>query len=187
VTESSGDETRDLIERLVADDPAALELVYALYGARCNAVAYRVLQNEDSARDAVQEALLSLWRHRHGLVVRTAGLLPWLTVVSRNAAIGILRSEGSRIQREARVLTPVRDHASADPVNVVSARNDANEVRFALQQLPLEQQQVVELAYFKYLTMAQIAEQTATPVGTVKRRVQLALRRLARIMTEAAL
>src|SRR5579864_8401535 len=92
----------DLIKRLVADDASALEEVYKLNVGRCNAIAYRILHDDESARDAVQEAFLSLWRHRHGLVVRTAGLSPWLAVVVRNAAIGILRRETWRTQREER-------------------------------------------------------------------------------------
>ena len=102
VTETESGEISELIQQLAADEPTALERAYQLYGARCNAIAYRILQDDDSARDALQEAFLSLWRHRHGLVIRTGGLAPWLTVVTRNAALGILRSATSRAQRESR-------------------------------------------------------------------------------------
>jgi RNA polymerase sigma-70 factor, ECF subfamily len=186
VTEAGPAEGSDLVRRLAADEPAALERTYELYGARCNAIAYRVLQNDEAARDAVQEAFLSLWRHRRGLVVRTGGLWPWLSVVTRNAAIGILRSETWRARREQRFDANKTEPPTADPLEVAAARGDATRLRGALQALPPEQQNVVELAYFRFLTMTQIAEQTATPVGTVKRRAQLALRRLARLMSEDA-
>jgi len=179
-------EALDLVQRLAGDEPAALERAYELYGARCNAVAFRVVQNEEAARDAVQEAFLSLWRHRHGLVVRTGGLLPWLTVVARNAAIGILRSDAWRARREERFDAARSEAAPSDPFELAAAQSDTASLRRALRSLPPEQQDVVELAYFKFLTLAQIAERTATPLGTVKRRAQLALRRLARLLHEGA-
>lgn len=185
MTETALDEAADLVRRLAADEPAALERAYELYGARCNAVAYRILHDDESARDAVQEAFLSLWRHRHGLVVRTGGVLPWLTIVTRNAAIGILRSETSRLQRESRAEALPPERPGKDPADVVSARGDAERLRSALLALPEEQQSVVELAYFRYLTMSEIAERTATPLGTVKRRAQLALRQLGKLMNES--
>lgn len=186
VKETEPEEIAELIKELAADEPSALERAYQLYGARCNAIAYRILLDDDSARDAVQEAFLSLWRHRHGLVVRTGGLVPWLTVVTRNAALGILRSATSRAQRESRAQKLSPDQTAADPAEVVTARNVSGILHDALGKLPAEQQSVVELAYFKYLTMAQIAERTATPVGTVKRRAQLALRHLGKLINESA-
>lgn len=179
------EEAADLVRRLGADEPAALERAHALYAARCNAIAYRILRDDAAAQDAVQEAFLSLWRHRHGLVVRTGGLLPWLSVVTRNAAIGILRSDSWRARREEKF-----NNASAgtepDPLERAAASSDAARLHSALRTLPPEQKNVVELAYFRYLTMAQIAERTATPVGTVKRRAQLALRHLSRLLAEGA-
>jgi len=185
VTKTESGEITELIQQLAADEPTALERAYQFYGARCNAIAYRILQDDDSARDAVQEAFLSLWRHRHGLVIRTGGLAPWLTVVTRNAALGILRSATSRAQRESRAHELSPSQTAGDPAELVTARNVAGMLQSALRKLPAEQQSVVELAYFKYLTMSQIAERTATPLGTVKRRAQLALRQLGKLLNES--
>jgi RNA polymerase sigma-70 factor, ECF subfamily len=179
-------ETADLVRQLAAGNAAALERAFALYAARCNAVAYRVLRDDESARDAVQEAFLSLWRHRAGLVVRTGGLLPWLIVVTRNAAIAIIRSQAWRARREERAMADSAKTETADPAELVSAHSDTDKLRSALRSLSPEQQNVIELAYFRYFTMAQIAERTSTPLGTVKRRAQLALRRLGKLMSETA-
>lgn len=184
VTERIVDESADLVRRLAAGEELALEKAFELYGERCNAIAYRILHNGELARDAVQDAFFALWRHREGLVVRTAGLAPWLYVVTRNAALGILRSETARLRREERVETQPDSRGSPDPADVVSARSNADVLEAALRKLPTEQQGVLELAYFKYLTMSQIAEQTQAPIGTVKRRVQLGLRHLGKILSE---
>jgi RNA polymerase sigma-70 factor, ECF subfamily len=186
VTLSEAAETLDLVRRLAGDESAALERAYELYGGRCNAIAFRILQSDEAARDTVQEVFLSLWRHRHGLVVRTGGLLPWLVVVTRNAAIAMLRSDAWRARREERFNATKAEPAPSDPLDLAATQSDVVRLRGALRSLPPEQQNVVELAYFKFLTMAQIAERTATPVGTVKRRAQLALRHLARLLHEGA-
>jgi RNA polymerase sigma-70 factor (ECF subfamily) len=184
VTDAPPEETADLIRRLAGGDPSALEQAFAAYGPRCNAIAYRVLHDDDRARDAVQEAFLSLWRHRGGLIVRSSGLLPWLSVVTRNAALGILRAETARSRRESRVASA--EIGGGDPSERVIRQGDAGLVRGALRELPREQRQVIELAYFRYLTLAQIAQQTATPLGTIKRRAQTAMRQLARRLSEGA-
>jgi RNA polymerase sigma factor (sigma-70 family) len=177
-------DSSELVRRLVDGDPSALEDAFREHAERCNAVAFGVLGDGHRARDAVQEAFLSLWRHRQGLVVRTAGIGPWLTVVTRNAALGMLRSARARSRREERALPDESMTTTPDPAELVTRSVDAREVRGAIASLPLEQQTVIELAYFRFMTMAQIAERTETPLGTVKRRAQLALRHLGRILSE---
>jgi len=173
------DSAHDLIRRLTSDDPSALDDAYRAHGSRCYSTAYAILRDATLAEDAVQEAFLSLWRHRHGLVARTAGVGPWLVVVSRNAALESLRRESRRAAREARVpeSSPVEDPAAA-----VAAQAAAAEVRAALNELPDDQRIVIEYAYFRRRTMAEIAQATSTPLGTVKSRVRLALARLGSLL-----
>jgi len=171
----------DLIRRLGDDDPAALEDAFSRYARRCKAVAYRVSQDDARAEDAVQEAFLALWLHRKGLVVRTAGIRPWLVTVTRNAALAALRSDQRRGRREERVFEQ-ESPAVAEPFDSVSAKAASTQVRAALAELPEEQRNVIALAYYKFKTMREIAEQTGAPLGTVKRRAQLGLQRLARVL-----
>ncbi len=172
---------QDLIRRFGEDDPTALEEAYKRYARRCNAVAYRVLQDDVRAEDAVQEAFLALWMHRKGLIVRTAGISPWLVTVTRNAALAALRSDQRRGRREERVFEQ-EPQTAADPFQSVSAKAAGTQVRAALAELPEEQRNVIALAYYRFMTMREIAEQTGAPLGTVKRRAQLGLQRLARTL-----
>jgi RNA polymerase sigma-70 factor, ECF subfamily len=183
----TADDQADLIRRLASGDTAALEEAYRMHAGRCNAIAYRVLHDDAAAQDAVQDAFFSLWRHRDGLVVRSAGIGPWLVVVTRNAALAMLRSGQARIAREERVSAPVDTPSKtggADPFERADAREQAGRVRQAVAQLPAEQRDVIEMAYFRFLTMSQIAQATGTPVGTVKRRAQSALRGLGSLLEE---
>lgn len=173
----------DLVPRLASGDQRALAEAYDRFAPRCREVAYRVLRDDALAEDAVQEAFTTLWRRRTGLVVREAGIAPWLIVVTRNAALSALRADTRRRLREEREATiPDAATDNADPFEAVT-RNDAGaQVRAALEDLPPEQRDVIKLAYFDRLTLAQVAERTSAPLGTVKRRAQLALARLARIV-----
>ncbi|MBV8367002.1 MAG: RNA polymerase sigma factor [Candidatus Eremiobacteraeota bacterium] len=170
----------DLVQRLSADDATALEEAYRHYAPRCKGVAYRLLRDDVRSEDAVQEAFFALWRHRHGLVVRTGGISPWLYTVTRNAALGIMRAEARRAAREERAQEP--DGVGRDPADEVAARAAAGAVRTALEGLPDEQRTVISQAYFGALTLAQIAQRTGAPLGTVKRRAQLGLAKLARAL-----
>jgi len=173
----SGPRDLELVQRLTSGDPAALEDAYREYAARCKAVAYRVLRDETRAEDAVQEAFLTLWRHRDGLVARTAGIGPWLFTVTRNAALAAIRAETRRRAREERV---AEFGQVDDPSETVAAREAASGVRAALADLPEEQRAVITYAYFGALTLPQISQRTGAPLGTVKRRAQLGLSKLAR-------
>jgi RNA polymerase sigma-70 factor, ECF subfamily len=170
----------DLARRLAAGEQAALEEAYRLYVIQCRATAYRVLQDETLAQDAVQEAFLSLWRHREGLVVRAAGVRPWLLVVTRNAALNMLRSARRRATRESG--NPPETVDSIDPTDVAATNIEAADLRAAVMELPPDQRTVITMAYFARRTLAEIARQTGAPLGTVKRRAQLGLQRLGRII-----
>lgn len=171
-----------VIARLSADDPSALAEAYDRHAARCRGVAYRVLRDDALAEDAVQEAFASLWRRRDGLTVRAAGLAPWLVVVTRNAALTLLRADTRRRLREERDAAATPDEHGRDPSDLVTADETAASVHAALDDLPQEQRDVIRLAYFDRLTLAQVAERTGAPLGTVKRRAQMALQRLARLI-----
>lgn len=174
----------DLARRLAAGEQAALEDAYRLHAAQCLATAYRVLRDQTLAQDAVQEAFLSLWRHREGLVVRAAGLRPWLVVVARNAALNMLRAAQRRSARETGAAASAD---GIDPTDVVAANLEAADLRAAVMELPAEQRTVITLAYFARRSLAEIAQQTGAPLGTVKRRAQLGLQRLGRIFGDKSL
>ena len=171
-----------LVARLRAGDPGALADAYDRHAARCRGVAYRVLRDDALAEDAVQEAFATLWRRRDGMTVHAAWLSPWLVVVTRNAALTLLRADTRRRLREDRDFAGTPVEHGRDPSDVVTAGEAAAAVTSALGELPREQREVITLAYYDRLTLAQVAERTGAPLGTVKRRAQMALQRLARLI-----
>lgn len=173
----------DLASRLASGDQSALDEAYRVYAPRCKAVAMRTLGDDALAQDAVQDAFLSLWHHRAGLVVRAAGIGPWLVVVTRNAALNIARSGRRRAAREA---ANASIEPAPDPTVIAVANVEAAGIREAVDRLPQEQRSVIRLAYFGGATLAEVAAKTGAPLGTVKRRAQLALARLARTLGDPA-
>ena len=172
----------DVIRRLADDDPRALADAHRLHAGRCRAVAFRILHDDAAAEDAVQDAFLALWRHRGGLVVREAGVGPWLVVATRNAALNIARGSARRAAREHAVDIAEPSADLRDPLDAAIARAEAADLRTAIAGLPSEQRDVIRLAYLSGNTLAQVATTTGAPLGTVKRRAQLALARLARAL-----
>jgi len=172
----------ELISRLAGDDQSALDEAHRAYSMRCKAVAMRTLSDDALAQDAVQEAFLSLWHHRRGLVVRAAGIGPWLVVVTRNSALNIARSGRRRAAREA-AQAPLE--AAPDPTDLAVANVEAAGLRDAIERLPDEQRSVIRLAYYAGATLSEVAARTGAPLGTVKRRAQLALARLARALGDS--
>jgi len=168
----------DLLARIAARDDAALGLLYDRYSRLALGLAYRVLGDRGQAEDVVQEAFLSVWRRAASFDARRGSPRGWLTTIVHNAAIDRRRGRFRHQQDEV----DIDDHAwrlTGDDVwEDVSRTLDREQVRRALAEIPVEQRQTLELAYFGGLTQTEIAERTGEPLGTVKSRARLGLRRL---------
>jgi RNA polymerase sigma-70 factor (ECF subfamily) len=157
----------------------AFEVIYERHVAAAYSLAYRMCGTAGMAEDAVQDAFLSLWRNRHRYQARRGEPRSWLLGIVHNCAIDRLRRgaryEGRRASSEGieqRLEDPERTE------DVAEQRAQAEDVRAALETLPPEQRQVVELAYYGGLSHREIASLLDAPVGTVKGRMRLALLKL---------
>jgi RNA polymerase sigma-70 factor, ECF subfamily len=176
---------RDLMERVASQDDAALGEVYDRYAGIAFALAYRTLGDRGQAEDVVQEAFLSLWRRAHTFDAERGNLKSWLMTIVRNAAIDRRRG---RFRHEATEQN-IDDHAwrlESDDVWGDVERNLTGEaVREALDVLPDTQREVIQLAYFGGLSQSEIAERTGLPLGTIKSRARLGLRKLHEVLQPA--
>ncbi len=182
------DETSDeaVLAAIQQRDDAALGELYDRYGRLAFGLAYRILGERGVAEDVVQEAFLSVWRRASSFQAGRGSARSWLMSIVHNAAIdrrrGRYRREQSDVQLDD-VAYRVETDAD-DTFTVVAAGIAADQVRVALDELPLEQRQAIDLAYFGGLTHQEIAERTATPLGTVKSRMRLGLRKLRTLLSE---
>jgi RNA polymerase sigma-70 factor (ECF subfamily) len=168
--------------RLVAvrDDPLAFAIIYDRHSRAALALATQICSRHAVAEEVVQEAFLSLWRSRGHYDDRRGAVRPWLLWIVRNRAIDVLR-QGILYDGAPAGLELIDDllHAHEHIDDEVSRREDAREVLAALDGLPQEQSSVIALAYYGGYTQAEIASMLGTPIGTVKGRMRLGLRKMA--------
>ncbi len=157
----------------MALDEPAFDRAYRAYAARLRAVAYDVVRDRDAAEDVVHGALVRVWSAGAYKPERGA-LLPFLIACVRREAFDALRAAKRRHLREVRVAADpvaVDEFSAIDPV-------EARRVRSALDALPDAQRDIIMRTYYGHRTLAEVAQDTNIPLGTVKSRLAGALRRL---------
>ncbi len=166
-----------LMQRFARGDRRALEAFYERHGGLALALAQRMLGERDLAEDAVQEAFVSLWRHAGEFDATRCAPRTWLLSIVRNRCIDELRRRSSLEKRIALLAAQPRAIGD-DPWPETWKRTCGAAVARALAELPTEQREVVELAFYRGLSHAQIADTTGAPLGTVKKRMRTGLKRL---------
>jgi RNA polymerase sigma-70 factor, ECF subfamily len=169
----------DLMALVHDGDARAFEVIFDRHGDVAFSLAYRMCGRRSVAEDIVQEAFLSLWRSSVRYDRGRGSVRSWVLGVVHNRAIDAFRRDAVRITRTVgdesiAERMPAPDRTDAE----VERRDEARQVRTALQELPPDQRQVIELAYFSGFSHSQIAEMLKLPAGTVKGRMRLGLTKL---------
>ncbi|MDQ6842322.1 MAG: sigma-70 family RNA polymerase sigma factor [Actinomycetota bacterium] len=169
----------DLLELLATGDSRALEVIFDRHSGPAFSLAFRMCGRQTMAEDIVQEAFLSLWRSGARYDPTRGSVRSWVLTAVRNRAIDAFRRESVTASRdvaddEAAARLPALERTDSE----VERREDARRIRVALQELPAEQRQVIELAYFGGFTHTEIARMLDLPAGTVKGRMRLGLTKL---------
>jgi RNA polymerase sigma-70 factor (ECF subfamily) len=171
----------ELLDRIAAQDQSAFEALYLRHSDLVYSIALRVVADPGIAQDVAQEVFLRLWRHPGLFDVTRGRFVSWLMSVARNRAVDEVRSRGRRRLREVMPAPGADDPAdpqAVDPQLAAQYADERDEVRRALVLLPEEQRVAVELAFFGGMTQQEIASVLNTPLGTVKTRVRLAMKKL---------
>ena len=175
-----GDE--ELMRRLFHKDKQAFEAIFDRYGDLVYSTALRVLRDAHLAQDVSQEIFVRLWRKPESYVAERGRFLTWLISVTRNRAVDEIRSRGRRLRHETASPEEQEREIPAgegnDPALNAQLAEQARTVRAALTELPPEQRQVIELAYFGGLTQQEISDRLDQPLGTVKTRIRLGMQKL---------
>lgn len=154
-----------------------MEALYDLLSRRAFGLAYRMLGDSQSAEDVVQDAFLSVWRAAERIDLARGRLQSYVLTVVHRRAIDVLRRRKGSQAGELPEDMPLADER-ADVAASVARALDGEAVRGALDVLPEEQKQVVDMAYFQGLTHVEIADGLGLPLGTVKSRLRLAMDKL---------
>lgn len=160
-------------------DQRAFEIIFERHSTVAFSLAYRMCGRRTMAEDIVQEAFLSLWRSGARYDRGRGSVRSWVLGVVHNRTIDAFRRETVRAGRDvaddgALERLPAQERTDAE----VQRRDEADQVRSALGELPADQRQVIELAYFGGFSHSQIADMLKLPAGTVKGRMRLGLSKL---------
>ena len=178
-THDYGDD--DLVVRIGSGDADAFGHLFRRYAPMATAVARRILGHQFLAEETVQEAFLDLWRSPDRFDRQRGSVRSWLMITVHHRAVDLVRREESQRQRALSVERDVlvEEHDVAEGVvEALGIPEERRLVRSALAALPPLQMQVIELMYFVGLSQSMIAAELRLPLGTVKSRTLLGMRRL---------
>jgi len=161
-----------LMERIRTRDTTAFEALYDGYHRLVFGIGLRMLGDPTMAEDLTQTVFLKIWTTPDAF--RGGSFVAWVSRVTRNRALDVLRSRAVRPEAEIPADLPLEGALDDD----VFRRLDAQRVRDALALLPPEQRGLIELGFFGGVTHQELARRTDTPLGTVKTRIRSGLRRM---------
>ena len=180
------DET--LIRLIARTQPDALSALYDRYNRLVFSLALNVVGDRATAEEITLDVFTRVWEKALTYQADQARVHTWLTRITRNRSIDILRRRSSRDEHHTVSWTDVTDEAipngSPNPEEFAEFSLQQTRIKAAIVQLPVEQQQALALAYFKGYSHRQIAELLDQPLGTIKTRLRLALHKLRHLLGE---
>ncbi len=182
-----GLDDEELMQRLFYQDQQAFRTLYNRYGGLVYSTSLRVVRDAHIAEDMVQEIFLRIWRKPESYVAQRGRFATWLTSVTRNRCVDEIRSRKRRFRYEA----PSPEEQERDPPGpeednpalTAELSDQRRLILAALADIPAEQRQIIELAYFRGLTQQEISDLLGQPLGTVKTRIRLGMQKLRTALT----
>jgi RNA polymerase sigma-70 factor (ECF subfamily) len=155
-----------LLRRMAAGDESALGALYDRWSTLVHSVAARITGDPGDAEELVEETFLQAWRQAGRYEGTRGGVSTWLVVIARSRALDRVRLAGHRRA------------AAAEPLESAEIAETRQIVHAAMEKLPADQRETLELAYFKGMSQSEIAQATGQPLGTIKTRCRLGLMKL---------
>jgi len=165
-----------LMDRIVAGDAAAFELLYDRHSKAAYGLAYRILNEPGFAEDVVQDAFLTVWRQAATYGQARGSVRSWLLAIVHHRAIDHIRRRHEDRQQPLEDMTILPD--DVDTWDQARQNVEGAQVRAALTNLPPDQQRSIVLAYFGGYTHDEIARLLGVPLGTVKGRLRIGLQKM---------
>ncbi|MEG3846904.1 sigma-70 family RNA polymerase sigma factor [Microcoleus sp. herbarium19] len=185
----TGDKLSDeslLLVQIARKDETALAKLYDRYGRASYALAYKILGSVEEAEEVVLDVFSQIWQKAASYDVSRSRADTWLFMLTRSRAIDRLRV----LQRTFRATqacleeAKIPNSAIPEPIEDAMFKELSEQITTALEQLPVEQRQAIELAYYQGLTCAAIAAKTGIPIGTIKTRIRLGISKLRLALSE---
>jgi RNA polymerase sigma-70 factor (ECF subfamily) len=175
----------ELLQRIASRDDSALASLYDRHSGLAYGMILRILRNPSDADDVLQETFVRVWTRADSYDSRLGSPAAWLIRIARNRAIDRLRARQVRQDisvepdpgPEGRPRLPEPAHRET-PESVVEGAATSRALRAAMAQLPPEQRELIEAAFFEGYTHQELAARFKVPLGTVKTRIRTGLMRM---------
>jgi RNA polymerase sigma-70 factor, ECF subfamily len=167
----------ELLAQIQSGEESALLALHEQYAGLVYSVAYRVLNDQMTAEEVTQDTFMRLWNKAESYDAARGSFVTWLLTITRRIAIDVLRKQ----QREP-VVSPVFVDEDGERWETLLGADENADLRRTLvavmQDLPDDQRHAIELAYFQGMSHSQIADYLDQPVGTIKTRIRLGMKKL---------
>ncbi len=178
-----GDPTDEqLMARVKEGDETALAILYRRHTPLLRTIVSRVINNDSDTEDTVQEVFCETWRQAAHYSEEKGKALGWLVTLARRRAIDKLRKKQAYQRAEERLSLESESNSSADGYQDVeqnAASSDRAEIlQRIISTLPEAQQDALKLAFYRGMSQREIAAHTGIPLGTIKTRLELAVRKV---------
>ena len=168
----------ELISLVEQSDAEAFAMLYDRHSRPAYSLAYRMMGEKQAAEDLLQDALLKVWRAAASYRPERGSVRTWILSIVHNRGIDQLRSLASRRRTQERVEASAPRVQPSEAFTQAWRNTQREQVREALGTLPAEQLKILELAYFSGYTHVEISELLGVPLGTVKGRMRLGLKKV---------
>jgi len=168
----------DLISLVEASDAEAFATLYDRHSRAAFSLAYRMMGERQASEDLAQDAFLKVWRGASSYRADRGSVRTWILSIVHNRGIDQIRSQASRRRTQDRVEASAPRSQPSEGFAEAWRNSQRDQVREALNTLPSEQLKILELAYFSGYTHAEISDLLGLPLGTVKGRMRLGLKKI---------
>ena len=184
-------EDKALLKQILGEARAeALDELYGRYGRLVYSVALRIVGERQTAEEITLDVFVKVWEKADTYQPRLGSVRVWVTGMTRNRAIDILRRQSVRLDAQSlrwADLTSQPISKEPNPEATVDLNLRKQRIRRAIAQLPEEQRNVLALAYFQGYTQREIAELCKLPLGTVKSRSRASIQKLRQLLHDERL
>jgi RNA polymerase sigma-70 factor (ECF subfamily) len=168
----------DLISFVGQGDAEAFTTLYDRHSRAAFSLAYRMMGERQAAEDLAQDAFLKVWRSASSYRAERGSVRTWILSIVHNRGIDQIRSYASRRRTQDKIEASAPRSQPSEAFAQTWRNSQRDQIREALNTLPPEQLKILELAYFSGYTHVEISDLLSLPLGTVKSRMRLGLKKI---------
>lgn len=167
---------KEIVTLLEKGDKKAINLLYEYYADSLYGVIQKIIKDEDTAQDVLQESFVKIWRYAKKYDASKAKLFTWLYRIAYNTAIDKVRSQKNKSGKEIQIETSSVYKITSNELN-----QDVLDIRKHLSSLDEKYQIILNALFFEGMTQQEASDELDIPLGTIKSRLKIGLRELKKI------